>query len=128
MDIAMVKNIGPALSSKNCLMVFIIVVFGLLVAAMSNICGQQMWMFVAIQKDFTIEFAFAASKTFFVCVPNPPSVVHVSAFADCVGLTFDGHLVIAVFNFDCSCHNRGVFGCLFVCWCKHTTKFRIHNT
>ena len=67
-----------------------------------------MWMFVAIQKDFTIEFAFAASKTFFVCVPNPPSVVHVSTFADCVCLAFDGHLVIAVFNFDCSCHNRGV--------------------
>ena len=87
-----------------------------------------MWMFVAIQENFTIEFAFAASKTFFVCVPNPPSVVHVAAFADCVGLAFDGHLVVAVFNFDCSCHNRGVFGLAPLRWCKHTTKFRIHNT
>ena len=87
-----------------------------------------MWMFVAIQKNFTIEFTFAASKTFFICVPNPPSVVHVSAFADCVGLAFDGHLVIAVFSFDCSCHFGGVFGLAPLRWCKHTTKFRIHNT
>ena len=84
-----------------------------LVAVMSNICGQQRRVLV-IQKNFAVEFAFAASKAFVVDVPNPPSGIHIATLTDCVGLALDCHLVVSAFNFDCSFHFGICFGRWFV--------------
>jgi len=87
--------------------------WGFLVAVMSNICGQQRRVLV-IQKNFAVEFAFAASKAFVVDVPNPPSGIHIATLTDCVGLALDCHLVVSAFNFDCSFHFGICFGHRFI--------------